>query len=252
MPAPRSRQPFVRCWGLRRRLLGRPRLFEGHEGDAVLFGSWRVFEGTFIVGSVRSSAFDWAHKPDGTRPWPGRVKLCVLLGSLLLGVIPLAYGNPSLVQLNSAQLWQRLEFQVTNVPAATNPFDPENIRLDATFGLPSGRTMTVPAFWYQGYGRSLSGGHENDTPTGSPGWRLRFTPPEAGAYSLQVLILTNGQPSGSPLSAAFNVPPGSAPSRYGYVGIAPGNRYFQTGDGQGAAAQGRERRLALRQRHLRL
>ena len=126
------------------------------------------------------------------------------------------------------------------MPAATNPFDPQNIRLDATFTLPSGRSMTVPAFWYQGYQRSLSGGYESDTPAGSPGWRVRFTPPEAGAYSLALIILTNGQPSGSPANTGFTVPTGSVPSRYGYVGTTPAKRYFQTGDGQGLPLTGED------------
>jgi hypothetical protein len=39
------------------------------------------------------------------------------------------------------------EFAIVNVPTAANPFDPDNIRLDATFTLPSGRLMVVPAFW---------------------------------------------------------------------------------------------------------
>ncbi len=55
-----------------------------------------------------------------------------------------AQSGPQITQLNGAQLWQRVEFSVTNVPAATNPFDPDRIRLDAQFTLPSGRTMVVP------------------------------------------------------------------------------------------------------------
>ena len=121
---------------------------------------------------------------------------------------------------------------MTNVPAASNPFDPDLIRLDATFNLPSGRTMVVPAFWHQGYQRSLAGGYENDTPVGAPGWRLRFTPPEPGAYSVSLLTLTNGQPYSAPVVLGFNVPVTAPPARAGYVGIDSGGRYFQTGDGQ--------------------
>jgi len=51
-----------------------------------------------------------------------------------------AQSGPQIVQLTSAQLWPRLEFNITNVPAATNPFDPAAIALDATFTLPSGRS----------------------------------------------------------------------------------------------------------------
>ena len=92
----------------------------------------------------------------------------------------LSQAAPQIIPLTSPQLWQRLEFAVGNVPSVGNPFDPDSIRLDAAFTFPSGRTLVVPAFWYQGYQRSLSGGNEQDVPTGTGGWRLRFTPPESG------------------------------------------------------------------------
>src|SRR5690242_13838461 len=44
-----------------------------------------------------------------------------------------AHAQVGITQLTTAQLWQRLEFAVTNVPSATNPFDPNVISLDAKF-----------------------------------------------------------------------------------------------------------------------
>lgn len=149
-----------------------------------------------------------------------------------LGSISEAQPAPQIIQLMPAQSWQRLEFTITNVPAVSNPFDPDLIRLDATFTLPSSKTVTVPAFWYQAYQRSLSGGYESDALVGPPGWCVRFTPPETGSYTVALTILTNGQPSGSPVTTNFIVSAGPVPARFGYVGIAPGAQYFQTGDGQ--------------------
>ena len=149
-----------------------------------------------------------------------------------------AAGSPGIIQLNPAQLWQRLEFQITNVPSTANPFDPESIAVDATFTMPSGNTMVVPAFWYQGYQRALSGSTEHDTVSGPPQWRLRFTPPEIGAYSVSLAIQTNGQPYGTSVSTNFTVASNAPPARYGYVGVAPGNQYFATGDGQGLPLNG--------------
>src|SRR5260370_20721199 len=105
---------------------------------------------------------------------------------------------PQVSQVPSPKRCRRLEFSITNVPFVTNPFDPDTIRLDAAFALPSGRTTTVPAFWYQGYQRSLSGGYEYDVATGVAGWRLRFTPPETGSYSLLLNVRTNRPPSRGP------------------------------------------------------
>ncbi|HLZ53001.1 MAG TPA: cellulase family glycosylhydrolase, partial [Verrucomicrobiae bacterium] len=163
------------------------------------------------------------------------MKLKAAFGLLLVCLfefVSLAQPAPRFLQLTSAQLWQRLEFGITNVPAATNPFDPDQIRLDATFTLPSGKMMTVPAFWYQGYQRGLSGGYEYLTAVGSPQWRLRFTPPESGTYSLSLAIQTNDHPYGVPWVTNFVVPVAVPAAQSGYVGIAPGRQYFQTGDGQ--------------------
>jgi hypothetical protein len=136
-----------------------------------------------------------------------------------------------LSQLNAGQLWQRLEFNALGVPTFGNPFDPASIAVDATFTLPSGRKITTPAFWYQEYQRTPSGAAEADTPVGFPTWRIRFTPPEAGAYSLTVVVQTNGHFSSS-TQAAFSVPTNAPNIRHGYAGLAPGHQYFQTGDGQ--------------------
>ena len=153
--------------------------------------------------------------------------------------VPVA-GPPQMIQLNSAQTWQRLEFQVANVPTASNPFNPTIISLDATFTAPSGKTSVVPAFWYQGYNRSLAGNAgttEVDAANAPPQWRIRFTPVEVGAYSLSLVIQTNGQAYGT-FTTNFTVTSNSTPVRFGYVGIASGNRYFQTGDGQALPLNG--------------
>ena len=155
-----------------------------------------------------------------------------LLLVCLLVFVSQAQPAPQFIQLTSVQLWQRLEFCITNVPAATNPFDPEQIRLDATFTLPSGKIMTVPAFWYQGYQRGLSGGYEYLTAVGSPQWRLRFAPPEPGAYTVSLVIQTNNQPYGSPGVTNFTVPAGASSAGSGYVQVATNREYFQTSDGR--------------------
>ena len=69
--------------------------------------------------------------------------LCFSL--LLLTTNCLAQLVPQLIPVGVPQLWQRSEFRVTNIPAAANPFDPDVIRVDASFAFPSGRTLTVPA-----------------------------------------------------------------------------------------------------------
>ncbi|HEY1787904.1 MAG TPA: DUF5060 domain-containing protein [Verrucomicrobiae bacterium] len=150
---------------------------------------------------------------------------------------PTVSGPLQFIQLNAAQTWQRLEFQITNVPSVSNPFDPEVIRLDGSFTSPSGKTMMVPAFWYQGYTRSQSNGTEYDTVSGPPQWRLRFEPREVGTYSLSLVIQTNDEMYAT-VATNFTVVSNSVPTRFGYAGIAPNNQYFQTGDGQALPLNG--------------
>lgn len=158
--------------------------------------------------------------------------LLLAAACIFLRSISEAQPAPQIVQLNAAQLWERIEFRMAGVPAASNPFDPDIISVDAAFTLPSGRTMNVPAFWFQDYQRGLSGGYEYLTPVASPEWRLRFTPPEAGAYLVALTIRTNGQLYGSPAVTNFSVPAGVPPTGCGYVRVAANKQYFETGAGQ--------------------
>ena len=62
------------------------------------------------------------------------------------------------------------------------PFDPQQMAVDAHFVTPSGRTIDVPAFFTQDYRRHNEDGYSLIEPQGPPGWEVRFTPVEAGAY----------------------------------------------------------------------
>ena len=83
--------------------------------------------------------------------------------------------------LGASVVWQTVEIRLHDGPVANNPFDPDEIRVDATFRTPQGQ-ITVPAFWFQDYRRELVGGKEVVTKMGEPEWRVRFTPSEAGDY----------------------------------------------------------------------
>jgi hypothetical protein len=124
------------------------------------------------------------------------------------------------------------EFVVRGVPAARNPFDPAQIRLDARFRLPSGRELDVPGFWHQDYRGRLADGREVLTPVGAPGWRVRFTPTEAGRYECEVAVRLDDAPS--PVltaSTVFVLPETGAPPAPGFARVAANRRYFATDQG---------------------
>lgn len=161
----------------------------------------------------------------------GILKWALALSWLAHG-LACVWGAPAVVQLGDARAWERVEFRVSEVPSCTNNFDPDLIRLDATFATPSGRTLVAPGFWFQDYERSLVNGSEKLTAVGSPEWRLRFRPSEPGTHTLSLAIQTNGVAAANPAVLHFNVAPNPDPARTGFVRIGGSGRYFATGDGQ--------------------
>ena len=98
-----------------------------------------------------------------------RKRFGAMVATFCLGLILNAQAVLQITQLNSAQLWQKVEFQIAGIPTGFNPFDPDRIRVDVNISLATGGTMTIPAFWYQGYARALQGSSEQLTASGSPG-----------------------------------------------------------------------------------
>jgi hypothetical protein len=137
----------------------------------------------------------------------------------------------------SAEAWKLMEFQVAGVPAVSNPFDDSVVKVDATIQMdmtaqdPEGRTVVVPGFWYQNYLRWLANGSEVLTASGAPEWRVRFTPPAAGNFTITVSVQTNGQPVGTSSRLGFTVAPAGAGAP-GLVQVATNRQYFCLQDGR--------------------
>ena len=68
-----------------------------------------------------------------------------------------------------------------------NPFDPEEIAVDAEIGTPSGAVVTVPCFYYQDCVRVFAAASERILPQGRPEWRLRYSPAEPGEHSVALV-----------------------------------------------------------------
>lgn len=107
----------------------------------------------------------------------------------------------------------RLETLTFSLPgdAPADPYDPA--ATPATdFTSPSGKTLQVSAFWYQDFGPDLAA-------KGEPHWRVRFTPTEAGAWTVSSADETH----------RFDVTPSDA---HGFLQVDGGNpRYLAYDDG---------------------
>ena len=89
-----------------------------------------------------------------------------------------AYAN----KLSVAR-WEKFELTLQVRGEWDNPFDPEQIVVDAVLAAPSGRTVTAPGFFYQEYHRAVKEGAEIYNTVGAPCWKVRFAPDEVGEYS---------------------------------------------------------------------
>jgi hypothetical protein len=150
---------------------------------------------------------------------------------LPLILVSLCVRAATLDPLGEAHQWKRAEWRIDGAPETANNFDPDQIRIDATFVAPSGRTLRVPAFWYQEHTRALVDGAQVLTPTAPPEWRLRFTPDEAGEYSLELSIVVDGDTALRPASAKFTAAPADDTSPRGWIRVGADKRYLATSDG---------------------
>jgi hypothetical protein len=83
----------------------------------------------------------------------------------------------------SVHRYQRLEITGEGLPNVANPFDPAQLEVWGWFRDPHGRLWRVPAFFFQGYERSLVRDRESLTSTDKPTWKVRFAPVVPGTWT---------------------------------------------------------------------
>jgi hypothetical protein len=100
---------------------------------------------------------------------------------------PLAIGK---VVSSTAKVGQYEKFELRVDVAATydNPFDPEDVRLDAVFCAPSGAEIRVPGFFMVRQKRDIQDGRETMMPDGEGYWAVRFAPRETGRYTWHLVL----------------------------------------------------------------
>ncbi|MCM8769020.1 MAG: DUF5060 domain-containing protein [Candidatus Omnitrophica bacterium] len=125
--------------------------------------------------------------------------------------------------------YQKLEITFHLPETLTNPFDPEEVEVIASFTEPGGSEIPVNGFYYQNYQATLSNGQETLTPLGYPCWKIRFSPEKCGQYTGQVTVkLKTGEYVSSKFS--FMCLPSNHP---GFIKVSPlDHRYFQFSDGR--------------------
>jgi len=164
-----------------------------------------------------------------------------------IGHVTLLSGSPAVNR--------RAEFSIEVEAKYDNPYDPSDVALDAIVTSPSGKDLRVPGFLYRPYARSVGKGTmliaysstealntgkaapdrayekgEVLTPTGTPSWRVRFTPTEPGKYRFS-FVVKDRRGTVRKDFPSLNVANGGAP---GFVRIDPANpAAFRLSSGQG-------------------
>ena len=151
------------------------------------------------------------------RAGAGAAALAIAAACSLIVVNPARGQSPEAACTQSADSvgqYDVLEIAVALPAVYDNPFDPAQIDLTGVFATPSGRTLQVPGFWYQGYERSRAeGGAEELRSAGPPGFRVRFAWGETGRYRYEI-VAQDAQGRRRVGSGEFEVTPSA---RKGYV-----------------------------------
>ena len=113
---------------------------------------------------------------------------------LVLWAAPARASTLRLASVESAcaltKLFERCELTVHVDGTVTNPYNPTEVALQATFTSPQGRPMTVYGFYYQPFERITDGKQEILRESGPPVWKVRFTPRQVGRWSYAVKLVT--------------------------------------------------------------
>jgi len=86
----------------------------------------------------------------------------------------------------TARAHERVTLDVGLAATYDNPFDPDDVRLDAIAATPSLKTLHVPGFLYQPFERWQEGDREGLAPDGPPRWQVRLSFAEPGPHHLRV------------------------------------------------------------------
>lgn len=123
----------------------------------------------------------------------------------------------------TVEQYARLEFDVPLRKNHANPYDPDEVKLDAVFICPSGVRRTVPAFFFQAYDPLFN------LPRHQSAWRVRFTPREVGKYGVRLRLAEKEKPERMLARGSFEVRPSRRP---GFVWRSrPPSPYFALSTG---------------------
>jgi len=129
----------------------------------------------------------------------------------------------------TAKSYERVTLELDLEATYDNPFDVEDVLVEAVVAAPSQRVWWVPGFLYQPFERTLEDDHEELEPTGPPRWQVRLAFRETGVHHVIVRARDRaGFVASEPLK--FNVESADVPGLIRRS--AKDSRYFVTERGE--------------------
>jgi hypothetical protein len=172
---------------------------------------------------LKKQDLDW--NTDGRRRWKQSARLAV---------------KPAAILTAEPAQWKRVDIRVDLNATYETPFDQDQIAVDALVTAPSGKLLTVPAFFFQNFERQVWGRANRTTEEvmaeGGPGeWRVRFMPSEPGKYSVRIRA-RDGSGTATSEPATFTARAGAD---HGYIRVSKKDpHYFEYDDGTPFFANG--------------
>ncbi len=157
-----------------------------------------------------------------------------LAGVALAAKEPLRAGKVA-VDHPAVDAFDRVEMIPEIQATFDNPFDPDDIAVDAEVTLPNGKTVSVPGFYYVPFRLEAGDTPERLRVAGPAGWRVRFTPTAPGTYKAVVKVRDRSGEARCP-AVTFTA---KKAERQGFVRVSersPG--YFRHDDGTSYFAVG--------------
>jgi len=118
-------------------------------------------------------------------------------------------------------------------PGRTSPYGIDGISIDAIFTSPSGKKLTVPAFYYQDH--TISGSYSSGQTINSSNnyfWKIRFTPEESGQYTYTIKIQDKLGTSTYPSSGNLQFTSLESNNK-GFIKVSPTDpRFFEFSNGE--------------------
>jgi hypothetical protein len=221
-----GRRLLIALDGRRSLSITRPRLGEINSEGSTRNYAWRVnlLARDFDVG--KRVAIDYEI---GFDQMPDRFAGQILPSQAALAIVGV---TPNLKQVPR---YGKLELAVDCRATYENPYDPDQVTLDATFTAPSGREIRVPGFFMVDQQRQVSEGCEVMIPQGQGAWRIRFAPAETGVYRWRLQLRDrSGKIDGGP--GSFEAVASRSPGFVRRSKVDP--HYFAFDSGQGYFAIG--------------